>query len=85
MSICNTKKKTDYKSDRTEFAVNAVTISVERVMEVIAMNKKGIRPDSLLEKDDDAKIPQTDYENVVGQDSVTRFDKQKRQKNNRRR
>jgi hypothetical protein len=54
---------------------------VDRVKEVMAMNKEGNKPADLLvhiEKKVLEKAP--DYENVVGQDSLTRFDKAKKQK-----
>ena len=58
-------------------AANLVTITTARAKEVIAMNKKGQKPVLL----DDSKKPETkkasEYENVVGQDSLTRFDSQK--------
>lgn len=54
---------------------NLVTISAERAKEVINMNKKGIKPDILedLASDEEKKV-KVDYENVVGQDDLTRFD-----------
>ena len=60
---------------------NFIPLSIERVKEIIEMNKTGLKPADLSLKvaikliD---KIP--DYENVVGQDSLTRFDKIKKQK-----
>lgn len=54
---------------------NLVTISAERAKEVINMNKKGVKPDILedLASDEEKKV-KVDYENVVGQDDLTRFD-----------
>lgn len=49
-----------------------------RAKELIEMNKRGEKPDVLVEKQKEkpqVKLP--DFENVVGQDSLTRFDKQK--------
>ncbi len=58
-----------------------VELSVERVKELIELNKKGIKPETLegevLEVETE-QIP--DYENVVGQESLTRFDKKKKKK-----
>jgi len=66
-------------STSQNFGANIVTISAKRAKEVIAMNKKGIKPDILDEKIDEAEKPaRVDYENVVGQDSLTRFDTQKK-------
>lgn len=71
-------------STSKEFGANLVTIDVNRVKEVIALNKRGMRPDILDVKSETAKAPVVDYGNVVGQDSLTRFDSSKKQgKNNR--
>ena len=51
-----------------------IPISVEKVKETIEKNKKNIIPEELEGikiKDDEKKI---DFENVVGQDDITRFD-----------
>lgn len=58
---------------------NFIPLTVDRVKEVIEMNKAGNKPTELLmhvEKKIIEKKP--DYENVVGQDSLTRFDKAKK-------
>lgn len=66
-------------STSQNFGANVVTISVDRAKEIIAMNKKGHKPVALEEKTDDKGKPViVDYENVVGQDSLTRFDSQKK-------
>lgn len=60
-------------------------ISVDKANEIIALNKKGLKVASLEEFEEDENISENKiFENVVGQDSLTRFDKPK-QKNNRRR
>jgi hypothetical protein len=59
-----------------------VELSLDRVKEIIALNKEGNEPDT-IEKINivEEKI---DYENVVGQDSINRFDsKRKFKKGNR--
>lgn len=49
-----------------------------RAKELIEMNKRGEKPDVLIEKVKEvAVVKAPDFENVVGQDSLTRFDKQK--------
>ena len=64
-------------STSQEVAANLVTITPERAKAVIEMNKKGGKPASLDVKTANNDSPQLiDYENVVGQDSLTRFDKQ---------
>lgn len=60
-------------STSQNFGANIVTISAERAKEVISLNKKGMKPERLeVPASEDAKA--VDYENVVGQDSLTRFD-----------
>ena len=62
-----------------------IPIPVERVKEVYAMNKEGIKPEDLVIQV--AKLPgkkEPDFENVVGQDSLTRFDRTKKKPNNKR-
>jgi len=73
-------------STSKDFGANVVTIGVERAKEVIAMNKAGKKPHSLAGKSEQKEVEKensADYENVVGQDSLTRFDKDKRRNNNR--
>lgn len=68
-------------SSAKQMAANLVTLSVEKVKEVIEMNKRGIKPDSLeIAEKETTQTPQNDYQNVVGQDSLTRFDKSKKKK-----
>jgi cell fate regulator YaaT (PSP1 superfamily) len=51
---------------------------IETVREILAQNKQGIEPDvdlNMVEAEEKAKVPQeATYENVVGQDELTRFD-----------
>jgi len=65
-----------------------IPLKVDRVKEIMAMNKKGQKPSNL--KDEAVELETTviiekthDYENVVGQDSLTRLDDKPRNKNNR--
>lgn len=59
-------------------------LTLEQVQEVIEMNKKGEKPSSLEDLESETAIAtKIDFENVVGQDSLTRFDKPK-SKNKRR-
>lgn len=74
------KKLITYSSSK-QMAANLVTLPVERVKEIIEMNKKGIKPDTLEgEKQESVEASKDDYQNVVGQDSLTRFDKAKKKK-----
>ncbi len=68
-------------STAPNFGANIVTITSQRAKEVIALNKKGQKPDSLSLSDKAEKKEKVlDYENVVGQDSLTRFDKKNKKK-----
>ena len=63
-----------------------IPLSIARVKEVLAMNEKGEKPVDLAEFKEVSALPevkQPDFENVVGQDSLTRFDKQKNQNRNK--
>ena len=63
-----------YSSDQNMIA-NAKAVSVDRVKEVIALNKKGKKALVVTEEDLEKKItPEIDFQNVIGQDSLTRFD-----------
>ena len=69
-------------STSPNFGANVVTISAQRAKDIIAMNKKGTKPDLLddfLDEEDKPVI--VDYENGVGQDSLTRFDTTKKRSN----
>ncbi|MGE0562035.1 MAG: stage 0 sporulation family protein [Flavobacteriales bacterium] len=65
-------------------AIQFVEIQVERVNEIIAMNKKGQKPQDLVAFVEPIKkeFVEPDYANVVGQDSLTRFDGANKKKNN---
>ena len=73
-----------YKDDKSKW----FKLTLEQVQEILEENKQGNTVDGLEEYDaeniEDTKV---DFENVVGQDSLTRFDepkqKSKRRKNNR--
>ena len=71
-------KEITYSTDK-QLAANLVTISAERAFEVIAMNKEGIKPESLA-VEEDKEAPKKDFVEIVGQDSLTRFDRSKKKK-----
>lgn len=52
-----------------------IAISPERAKEIIKMNKEGDKPKDLLEFVKIEKVVELGYSNVVGQDSLTRFEK----------
>lgn len=60
---------------------NFIPVPVERVNAIIEINKRGEKAESLLNTKETIKpVKQPDYENVVGQDSLTRFDHMKSKK-----
>ena len=65
-----------------------IPLKVDRVKEIMAMNKKGLKPNNLKEEAFELASAKPvekvlDYENVVGQDSLTRLDDRSRNKNQR--
>ena len=67
-----------------------IPLKVDRVKEIMAMNKKGEKPvnlkDEAVELKTAALAEKThDYENVVGQDSLTRLDDKNKNRNNKNR
>lgn len=71
------KREVTYSTDK-KVPANLVTLPARKAFEIIALNKQGIKPQSL--------IPQTpgrerkEFVELVGQDSLTRFDKSKKKK-----
>lgn len=62
-------------SIQEEFKISWVELTLDKVREVQALNAKGIFPETLedfeIQKEEEIKV---EFENVVGQDSLTRFD-----------
>ena len=61
--------------------VNLQTISAKQAKDIIDMNRRGEKPLTLGGKQSSAEIVDIDYQNVVGQDDLTRFDKKKNNRN----
>lgn len=66
-----------------------IPLSPEQVREIISLNKAGKMPGSLNEYTEEIEVKEPDYTNVVGQDSLNRFEhlftkkkKKKRKPNN---
>jgi hypothetical protein len=58
-----------------------IELKLNRVNEIIELNKKGEKPNDLMDYVEMATvIKEPDYANVVGQDSLTRFDRPKNKK-----
>ena len=70
-----------YSTD-SRHPANLETITPARAREIIDMNRRGEKPLNLGGKQSAVVIMETDYQNVVGQDDLTRFDKKKNKNNN---
>jgi len=82
-------KKTMWYIMDNEDVSPPLPIHLDRVLEIIEMNKKGKKPESLnsfIIQEEPTEIKH-EYSDVVGQDSLERFDKKKpsKSKNNKRR
>lgn len=67
-----------YSTDKN-IPANLVTIDAARAFEVIALNKAGEKPLKLKEDDGEEKKP-SEYADILGQDSLTRFDSRKKRR-----
>lgn len=59
-------------------------LSVEKAHEIIALNKKGQKAGSLSDFEVEEELQKINFEDAVGVDSITRFDKPKTKKKKRR-
>ena len=76
------KREITYSTDKV-IAANLITVPAQRVFDVINMNKKGIKPETL-----EADIKQhvkRDSQDILGQESVTRFDNNMQKKKKKKR
>ncbi len=73
-----------YSTDKMA-PVNLVELSVDRVKEVIRLNRRGKKVAQLADEKVESKkdFKALDYQNVVGEDSISRFDEPKKRKNTR--
>lgn len=69
-----------YSTDKV-FAANLETISSGRALEIIALNKRGIKPKSLNGYDNDNNAKSTS--DILDEDGLTRFDSTKKKKKKR--
>ena len=66
--------------------VNLTPVPVERVKEIMALNKSGKKVDELIDATSIVvQEKELDYHNVIGQESLTRFDEQKGPKKKKKR
>lgn len=69
-----------------EFGAGLIPLKPERVREIIRLNKDGKKPQDLKDFVDVVEVEEPDYTNVVGQDSLNRFEhafKKKKKRPNR--
>ena len=66
------------RTDRMKF----IAVDIDRVKEVMAMNKRGEFPEEIIEiiEEEEGIEKELDYLNVVGQDDLTRFDNKMKKK-----
>ena len=72
------KGEITYSTDKNVPA-NLVTLTAERAFEVIALNKAGEKPLKLAEEVE-APAKASEYGDIIGQDSLTRFDNKKKKR-----
>ncbi len=73
------KREITYSTDKS-LPANLVVIPADRAFEVIAMNKRGDKPEKLSAEDGDKPKVRKEFVEIVGQDSLTRFDKSGKKK-----
>ncbi|MBK9317994.1 MAG: hypothetical protein IPM91_03570 [Bacteroidetes bacterium] len=67
--------------ERTFFGAEQwVPMDVDRVKEIIALNKQGVKPDDTGAIEMEEEEDELGYDDVVGQDSLTRMDRKKKKK-----
>lgn len=74
-------RKVTYSTDKG-IPANLVTIDARRAFEIIALNRNGVKVDSLL-KDGESSDCREKVVDLVEQDSLTRFDKTRKKKKRR--
>jgi len=73
-------RKVTYSTDR-QMAVNLVTITADRVFEIIGLNKHGEKPLSLLVEGEEKPKPKAEFGDILGpDDDLARFDRKKKKK-----
>ena len=74
------KGEVTYSTD-AHHPANLESIPAARAREIIDMNRRGEKPLTLGDKQGTMPVVEVDYQNVVGQDDLTRFDKKKNKNN----
>ena len=71
------KREITYSTQRNA-PVDTVTLTAAQAFEIIALNKNGIKPDSLKAEDSNANA--SPFGDLLNQDAINRFDKKKKKK-----
>ena len=72
------KREITYSTERNA-PVNSVTLTAAQAFEIIALNKNGVKPDS-LKPEEDGKNNASPFGDLLNQDAINRFDKKKKKK-----
>ena len=72
------KREITYSTERN-VPVNTVTLTAAEAFEIIALNRTGVKPDSLKPEGDDKKGA-SPFGDLLNQDAINRFDKKKKKK-----
>ena len=72
------KREIIYSTERNA-PVNTVTLTAAQAFEIIALNKQGVKPDS-LKADDDDNAGASPFGDLLNQDAINRFDSKKKKK-----
>ncbi|MCH5227409.1 MAG: hypothetical protein J1F16_06310 [Muribaculaceae bacterium] len=70
-------RKLTYSTDK-RIPANLITLDANRAFEVLEMNKKGLKPENL--SDQIIAEENSEFGDIIGQDSMTRFDKKNNKK-----
>ncbi len=76
------KQQVTFTTEKNQ-PTNLVTLPLERVWEIVALNKQGVQPDSLRPEGDQPEVEKPAFGDIIGQDSISRFDKKKKKKKSR--
>lgn len=68
-----------YSTDKN-IPANLVTIDAGRAFEIISLNRRGIKPERLERDEQHRNASRKEYQDIVEQESLTRFDNKKRKK-----
>lgn len=72
------KREIIYSTERNALS-NPVTLTAAEAFEIIALNKNGVKPES-LKADDDGSKSALPFGDLLAQESISRFDKKKKKK-----